>query len=248
MEKSRLKWDDVSRFEQVKGFGQSVWKDGSHYYFVTEEGGTAPQRVVYELSDYLFNLLESGQKTRNDIHFKLKNDCWPPTEEEINKVSKKRVEERPIVLISNPKNLKLFTQEELENLIPIAEQQWIEWKRKLPDNYISPLVKQDIVLDTATIDSIGVVDGHLELLLADGNAWLPETEQDHLLKLQEKLNNYIHFIESKQYAEGYGDDFIEKVINLTFQYAPSDNGLAFLVQVQKVLQPTDICLKVVVPE
>ncbi|HEM3577737.1 TPA: hypothetical protein U1C15_001381 [Streptococcus suis] len=103
-------------------------------------------------------------------------------------------------------------------------------------------------LSTNTIDSLGVVDGHLELLLADGSAWLPDTEQDHLLKLQEKLNNYIHFIESKQYVDSYGDDFTEKVINLTFQYAPSDNGLAFLVQVQKVLQPTDIRLKVVVPE
>ncbi|MGU7951859.1 DUF6572 domain-containing protein [Streptococcus suis] len=108
--------------------------------------------------------------------------------------------------------------------------------------------KREISLNTATIDSIGAVDGHLELLLADGNAWLPDTEQDHLLKLQEKLNNYIHFIESKQYVDSYGDDFTEKVINLTFQYAPSDNGLAFLVQVQKVLQPTDIRLKVVVPE
>ncbi|HEM3614064.1 TPA: hypothetical protein U1C23_000889 [Streptococcus suis] len=116
--------------------------------------------------------------------------------------------------------------------------------------YYSPLwsVSKPISLDTATIDSLGIVDGHLELLLADGNAWLPDTEQDHLLKLQEKLNNYIHFIESKQYVDSYGDDFTEKVINLTFQYAPSDNGLAFLVQVQKVLQPTDIRLKVVVPE
>ncbi|MGT2741679.1 DUF6572 domain-containing protein [Streptococcus plurextorum] len=104
------------------------------------------------------------------------------------------------------------------------------------------------IFDTTTIDSIGIVDGHLELLLVDGNEWLPDTEQDHLLKLQEKLNNYIHFIESKQYVESYGDDFTEKVINLTFQYAPSDNGLAFIVQVQKVLQPTDIRLKVVVPE
>ncbi|HFI0078510.1 TPA: DUF6572 domain-containing protein [Streptococcus suis] len=109
-------------------------------------------------------------------------------------------------------------------------------------------IKNDIFFNSNSLDSIGIVDGHLELLLADGNAWLPDTEQDHLLKLQEKLNNYIHFIESKQYVESYGDDFTEKVINLTFQYAPSDNGLAFLVQVQKVLQPTDIRLKVVVPE
>ncbi|WP_330848211.1 DUF6572 domain-containing protein, partial [Streptococcus suis] len=74
------------------------------------------------------------------------------------------------------------------------------------------LTAQSIYINTATIDSIGVVDGHLELLLADGNAWLPDTEQDHLLKLQEKLNNYIHFIESKQYVDSYGDDFTEKVI------------------------------------
>ncbi len=114
-------------------------------------------------------------------------------------------------------NRRLFSKEEFEELLAKAYE----------------LSKPKVLLDTATIDSIGVVDGHLELLLADGNEWLPDTEQDHLLKLQEKLNNYIHFIESKQYVEGYGDDFTEKVINLTFQYAPSDNGLAFLVQVQK---------------
>ncbi|MGQ7483286.1 Imm59 family immunity protein [Streptococcus suis] len=115
--------------------------------------------------------------------------------------------------------------------------------------YSSPLWDQDaIFLDTDKVDAIGVVDGALELLLTDPNHWFVKDEQDHLLKLQEKLNNYIYFIESKQYAEGYGDDFTEKVINLTFQYAPSDNGLAFLVQVQKVLQPTDIRLKVVVPK
>ncbi|HFI0230901.1 TPA: DUF6572 domain-containing protein [Streptococcus suis] len=130
----------------------------------------------------------------------------------------------------------------------------VEYAMKVLKDYLDSddakilLESQEFYLDTATIDSIGVVDGHLELLLADGNAWLPDTEQDHLLKLQEKLNNYIHFIESKQYVESYGDDFTEKVINLTFQYVPSDNGLAFLVQVQKVLQPTDIRLKVVVPE
>ncbi|HEM5251590.1 NAD glycohydrolase toxin immunity factor [Streptococcus suis] len=105
-----------------------------------------------------------------------------------------------------------------------------------------------IELDPTKIDSIGVVENHLEMLLLDSNKWRKPLEKQHLLKLQEKLNNYIHFIESKQYVDSYGDDFTEKVINLTFQYAPSDNGLAFLVQVQKVLQPTDIRLKVVVPE
>nr|WP_249116143.1 DUF6572 domain-containing protein [Streptococcus oriscaviae] len=62
------------------------------------------------------------------------------------------------------------------------------------------------------------------------------------------LNNYIHFIESKQYVDSYGDNFDKKIINITFQYSPSDNGLAFLAQVQKILQPTDISLKTVLPE
>ena len=48
--------------------------------------------------------------------------------------------------------------------------------------------------------------------------------------------------------ERYGDNFDKKVIHITFQYSPSDNGLAFLAAVQKVLQPTDMSLKVGLPE
>ena len=110
------------------------------------------------------------------------------------------------------------------------------------------LKNRDIILDTVSIDTIGVVEDHLELLLIDDNLWLSYSEHDHLLKLQEKINNYIHFIETKQYVKKYGDNFDKKVINITFQYAPSDNGLAFLAQVQKVLQSTDMSLKVVLPE
>ena len=62
------------------------------------------------------------------------------------------------------------------------------------------------------------------------------------------MNNYIYFLESKQYVERYGDHFDKKVIYITFQNSPSDNGLAFLAAVQKVLQPTDMSLKVELPE
>mgnify|MGYP000875388132 FL=1 len=105
-----------------------------------------------------------------------------------------------------------------------------------------------IQLDVSEIDAIGTSDAHLELLLIDVNLWLPDTEEEHLLKLQEKLNNYIYFLESKQYVKRYGDNFIKKVIHITFQYSPSDNGLAFLAAAQKVLQPTDMSLKVELPE
>lgn len=105
-----------------------------------------------------------------------------------------------------------------------------------------------IQLDVSEIDAIGTSDTDLELLLIDGNLWLLDTEEEHLLKLQEKLNNYIYFLESKQYVARYGDSFDKKVIHITFQYSPSDNGLAFLAAVQKVLQPTDMSLKVELPE
>jgi len=110
-------------------------------------------------------------------------------------------------------------------------------------------IKEPLIqLDVSEIDAIGTSDTDLELLLIDGNLWLPDTEEEHLLKLQEKLNNYIYFLESKQYVTRYGDNFDKKVIHITFQYSPSDNGLAFLAAVQKVLQPTDMSLKVELPE
>ena len=82
----------------------------------------------------------------------------------------------------------------------------------------------------------------------DSVGWQEEIEAVHLEILQEKINNYIHFLESKQYVERYGDKFDKKIVLITFQYSPSDNRLAFLVAVQKTLQNTDMSLKVEVPE
>ena len=98
-------------------------------------------RVVYELPDELFALLESGERTLEDVSYRVKNDCWPPTEEEIKKIKRERAIERPIVLVANPKNQLLFTKEELKELMPIAEKAWIESEGKLPKGYVSPLEK-----------------------------------------------------------------------------------------------------------
>ena len=38
-----------------------------------------------------------------------------------------------------PINMNENFKEELERLIPIAEQMWIDWRGKLPDDYVSPL-------------------------------------------------------------------------------------------------------------
>ena len=130
MEHSKLGWEDVIQFEEVKGYGQHIWRDGNNLYYDTEEGGSAPQRVVYELPNELFTLLESGERTIRELSYRVKNNSWSPTEEEKNEIRKDRAREKPIVLISNRKNHLLFSKKELEILIPQAEQQWMS-KMKL---------------------------------------------------------------------------------------------------------------------
>ena len=139
MGRTTLQWKDVIQFEEVKGYGQHIWRDGNKLYYVTEEGGIAPQRVVYELPNELFALLESGERTQLEILSKLQNDCWPPTEEEKKASEKQFVLKGLTPLIANPKSWELFTQEELERLIPLAENKWIDWRGKLPDDYVPPL-------------------------------------------------------------------------------------------------------------
>ena len=139
MGRTTLQWEDVIQFEEVKGYGQHIWRDGNNLYYVTEEGGIAPQRVVYELPNKLFALLESGERTQLEILSKLQTDCWPPTEEEKKASEKQFVLKGLTPLIANPKSWELFTQEELERLIPLAENKWIDWRGKLPDDYVPPL-------------------------------------------------------------------------------------------------------------
>jgi hypothetical protein len=93
------------------------------------------------LPDELFALLESGERTIEAVSYRVKNDYWPPTEEEIKRIKRERAIERPILLIANPKNQLFFTKEELKELIPIAEKAWIESEGKLPKGYVSPLEK-----------------------------------------------------------------------------------------------------------
>ena len=141
MERSQLKWEDVIQFEEVEGYGKEVWKHDNQYYIVNIEGGMMEDRVVYELPDELFALLESGERTIEDVSYRVQNDCWPPTEEEKLVSQRNFIRKYPTSLIDFPENRKLFSQEELEELIPIAEKIWIESKGNLPWNYVSPLEK-----------------------------------------------------------------------------------------------------------
>ena len=139
MEHSKLEWEDVIQFEEVEGYGKSIWKNEDKYYLVLEEGTVASWLAVYDLPQELFSLLDSGERSLLEISWKIKHDSWPPTEEEKRASEKRFIEESPTSLIDLPETRDLFTKEELEKLIPIAEQMWIDWRGKLPDDYVSPL-------------------------------------------------------------------------------------------------------------
>ena len=139
MKPTKLQWEDVIQFEEVKGYGKSIWRNDNKYYLVSEEGTVASWLVVYELPQELFTLLESGERTLHEVSWKVQNDSWPPTEEDRKESRRKFISKYPASLIDVPKNRKLFSKEELEILIPKAEQQWIESMGKLPDDYVSPL-------------------------------------------------------------------------------------------------------------
>ena len=139
MKPTNLKWEDVIQFEEVKGYGKLIWKNEDKYFLVSEEGTVASWLAVYDLPKELFSLLDSGERSLLEISWKIKHDSWPPTEEEKKASEKQFVLKGLTPLIANPKSWELFTQEELETLIPLAEQKWIDWRGKLPDDYLSPL-------------------------------------------------------------------------------------------------------------
>ena len=139
MKPTNLEWEDVIQFEEVEGYGKSIWKNEDKYYLVSEEGTVASWLVVYELPNELFALLDSGERSLLEIFYKIETDRWPPTEEEKKASEKRFIEESPTSLIDLPETRELFTHEELERLIPLAEQKWIDWRGKLPDDYVSPL-------------------------------------------------------------------------------------------------------------
>lgn len=100
------------------------------------------------------------------------------------------------------------------------------------------------------IDNVNVVDGmaidtegnSLRLLLTDHLPWEKEndydlSEYDHLMLLQDKINAYLAFCESGQYAEQYPDAEISMVIiEIHFKYEITTNCGKFLQTVQNQVE------------
>ena len=206
-----------------------ICQDGDKYFLRYPTFNITMPEVVQEIPKEAADSYMSGEHTGKELMNYADYGFWKSkkqyTQEESDKLF---IENHPSFILKNPKNSRsLFTAEEFRQIVTQA------------------IVSE---LEPSELDAIGTVDNHLELLLVDPVGWKEEIEAVHLEMLQEKLNNYIYFLESKQYVARYGDNFNKKVIHITFQYSPSDNGLAFLAAAQKVLQNTDMSLKIELPE
>ena len=117
MKPTNLEWEDVIQFEEVEGYGKSIWKNEDKYYLVSEEGTVASWLVVYDLPQELFSLLDSGERSLLEVSCKVKHDYWPPnvTQEEANRNFLRQYLE---ALRGNPKAQGLFTKAELKEILP----------------------------------------------------------------------------------------------------------------------------------
>ena len=206
-----------------------ICQDGDKYFLRYPTFNITMPEVVQEIPKEAADSYMSGEHTGKELMTYAQYGFWKSKKQYTREESGKLfIEDHPSFILKNPENSRpLFTAEEF---------------RQIATQAISSELKP------TELDAIGTVDNHLELLLVDPVDWQEEIEAVHLEILQEKINNYIYFLESKQYVARYGDNFDKKVINITFQYSPSDNGLAFLAAAQKTLQNTDMSLKIELPE
>ena len=139
MSLTKITWEEFDTFEKIESPKGYDFRTHEGKYYTFGEFGVASVRRIFEINPSDFNEYLLGRRTAREIDFKAEIDCWPLTEEEKKASEKQFILKGLTPLIANPKSWELFTQEELERLIPLAEQKWIDWRGKLPDDYVSPL-------------------------------------------------------------------------------------------------------------
>lgn len=94
-----------------------------------------------------------------------------------------------------------------------------------------------------TVEQVGVIDvisvdietDEVRLAISDHLEW--DSKNEHLLILQDKINNYLAFVESGEIYDSYPAATGRNIrIELICKYHPSPFGLSFLERVQSLIR------------
>jgi len=96
------------------------------------------------------------------------------------------------------------------------------------------------IVDLDKVDAAGKdkKENALRLMITDHLDW--EHEDTHLEILQDKINAYLQYIESKQYVEKYSDEFLKFYIDIHFKEKITEKCVDFLRVVSEQLYPENI--------
>lgn len=100
------------------------------------------------------------------------------------------------------------------------------------------------VMEQNVIDASAITDDKngLVLMISDHLDW--KNEYEHLFILQNKLNAYINFCETKQYSAIYKNSEIQyAVFEIHFLHEPTSKAIKFLNQVQEQVGELGIKIK-----
>lgn len=92
------------------------------------------------------------------------------------------------------------------------------------------------VIDTASIDAIGLDKEakRVFLTIIDPLSW--DSENVHLFTLQEKINTYLHFIESGEIYQAMPDaQGFDIAIELILKHMPTDDAITFFDNSMQIL-------------
>ena len=174
---------------QIKGNGFTITEENGNYTMSWMTGGFQDKEVSYPISKELVEKALRSEQDAYEVELFLQTGEWV-TKESKEVARQNYFRSSPARILVNPSSIKrLFSNQEFKELLQKA---------------ISSELKP------TELDAIGIVDNHLELLLVDPVDWQEEIEAVHLEILQEKFNNYIYFLEIKQYVDRYGDSFDKK--------------------------------------
>ena len=97
------------------------------------------------------------------------------------------------------------------------------------------------VIDTDSIDAIGMEKEFKRVFLSIVDALMWDDEDIHLFTLQEKINTYLYFIESGELLKAFPDsEGFDIAIELILKHMPSDKAITFFDKTIQILLDKNI--------